>query len=206
MPRSGARTREKIIDAAQVLVYRHGFAASSLDKVIEGAGITKGAFFYHFKSKADLGRALIQRYAERDLAHLEQTIARAEKLSRDPRQQALIFIGLLQEDIEGLPDPPPGCLFTSYLYERSEYPDDVGEIVARTLERWRERVAEKIQEAAAPEPLGGQATPHGLASTLLALIEGGFVLAKAQGDASIMIDLLDQFRAQLEALFDKQDP
>ena len=117
----------------------------SIDKVIDGAEITKGTFFYHFKSKADLGRALIQRYAERDLAHLERTMARAEKLSSDPRQQVLIFVGLLQEDYEELPDPVPGCLFTSYLYERAEYPDDVGEIAMRTFEQWRHRVASKIR-------------------------------------------------------------
>jgi TetR/AcrR family transcriptional repressor of nem operon len=200
MPRSGAKTREKIVDTAQALVYRHGFAASSIDKVIAGAGVTKGTFFYHFKSKADLGRALIQRYAERDLAHLDRTMARAEKLASDPRQQILILIGLLQEDYEDLPNPIPGCLFTSYLYERAEYPDDVADIAARTLEQWRDRVAAKIKQAAGESMPPGQPTPDELASTLLALIEGGFVLAKAQEDATILNNLLDQFRSQLERL------
>jgi len=201
MPRSGAKTREKILDSAQALVYQHGFVATSIDKVIEGAEITKGAFFYHFKCKADLGRALIKRYAERDLAHLDRTMARAEKLSSDPRQQILIFIGLLQEDYEGLPDPVPGCLITSYLYERAEYPEDVAEIAARTFEQWRHRVANKLGEAAEIREFDGRATPNELASTLLALIEGGFVLAKAQGDVNALTGLLGQFRAQLEGLF-----
>jgi TetR/AcrR family transcriptional regulator, transcriptional repressor for nem operon len=201
MPRSGARTREKIVDVTQALVYQHGFAATSIDKVIDGAEITKGAFFYHFKSKADLGRALIQRYAERDLAHLERTMARAEKLSSDPRQQVLIFIGLLQEDYEELPDPVPGCLLTSYLYERAEYPDDVGEIAMRTFEQWRHRVASKTEEAAAINGLPVHVTPDGLAGILLALIEGGFVLAKAERDVKVLTNLLGQFRSQLEQLF-----
>ena len=205
MPRSGKKTRERIVDAAQALVYRHGFAATSVDKVIEGAEITKGAFFYHFKSKADLGRALIQRYADRDLAHLERILARAEKLGSDPRQQALIFIGLLQEVYEELPDPVPGCLFTSYLYEPAAYPDDVAEIARRTLEYWRDRVADKFREAVAVGGMGGRATPEGLATTLVALIEGGFVLAKAQGDVRVLIDLLGQFRAQLEELLTTRD-
>ncbi len=201
MPRSGAKTRERIIDAAEALVYQHGFAATSIDKVIEGAGISKGAFFYHFKSKADLGRTLIQRYAERDLAHLDRTMTRAEKLSSDPRQQVLIFIGLLLEDFESLPDPIPGCLFTSYLYERAEYPDDVVEIAARTFEQWCDRVANKFREAADISGFDGHATPHGLANTLLALIEGGFVLAKAQRNVNVLTELLGQFRSQLEELF-----
>lgn len=201
MPRSGAKTRERIIDSAEALVYRHGFAATSIDKVIEGAGLTKGAFFYHFKSKADLGRTLVQRYADRDLAHLERTLARAEKLSSDPRQQILIFIGLLLEDFEALADPIPGCLFTSYLYERAEYPDDVAEIAAKTLAQWSDGVAGKFEEAFDKFGLDGHATPQGLANTLLALIEGGFVLAKAQQDGKVLSDLLQQFRAQVEGLF-----
>jgi TetR/AcrR family transcriptional repressor of nem operon len=198
MPRSGAKTRERIVDAAEALVYQHGFAATSIDKVIERVGITKGAFFYHFKAKADLGRALIQRYAERDLAHLERTIARTDRLSSDPRQRILIFIGLLQEDFKTLPDPIPGCLFTSYLYESTEYPEDVAEIAEQTFVKWRDRVAGKIEEASKANALVREVPSIGLASTLLALIEGGFVLAKAQRDASVLIDLLDQYRAQIE--------
>ena len=113
----------------------------------------------------------------------------------------MIFIGLLLEDFESLPDPIPGCLFTSYLYERAEYPDDVAEIAARTFEQWCDRVANKFKEAEDIGGFDGRATPHGLASTLLALIEGGFILAKAQRNANVLRELLGQFRLQLEGLF-----
>ncbi len=200
MPRSGAKTREKIIDAAQDLVFRHGFAATSLDKIIEMAGITKGAFFYHFKNKADLGRAMIGRFAERDLAHFERTMARAEKLSADPRQQALIFVGLIMEEFESLPDPVPGCLFTSYLYEPDEYPEDVAEVAADTIGRWRDSFAAKLGQAR--DHAGGARhwSPEGLASMLLAVIEGGYVLAKAGRDASVLAEVLGEYRSYLSSL------
>ena len=213
MPKSGAQTRERIVDAAQALVYRHGFSATSLDKVIEAAGLTKGAFFYHFKSKGDLGRSLIERYAARDLAHFDRVMARAEKLSGDPRQQALIFVGLLQEEFESLPDPIPGCLFTSYIYEPAAYPADVGEIAVRTLDAWRAKFAAKLTEAMKHQPhhgatqghTQGPTAPDTLASMLLALIEGGYVLAKAGRDAGVLIDVLTAYRAYLESLFSGGD-
>ncbi len=120
--------------------------------------------------------------------------------SGEPRQQVSIFIGLLQEDIEAPPDPIPGCPFTSYLYERSEYTDDVAEIAVRAFEQWTARVADKIKEAAEVGGLDGPEAPQGLATTLLATIEGGFVLAKARGDGSVLIILLGQFRARLGGL------
>lgn len=206
MPRSGEKTRRRIVDAAQDLTFENGFAATSIDKVIDRAGITKGAFFYHFRTKHDLGKELIERYAERDFAHLERTIERAEKLSDDPRQQALIFVGLLQEIYEALPDPIPGCLLTSYLYGRDGYPDEVAQLARQAFDRWRDRVADKLDEAAGGQRLAGQTTPNSLATTLLALIEGGYVLAKAHGDGGILVDLLGQFRAQLERALPPSPP
>jgi TetR/AcrR family transcriptional repressor of nem operon len=114
-----------------------------------------------------------------------------------------IFIGLLQDDYEALPDPIPGCLFTSYLYERAEYPDDVAEIATRTLRQWRETVARKIRDASAITSIPKHATPEGLAATLLALIEGGFVIAKAEKNVKALTSLLEHFRLQLEQHFNK---
>ena len=145
MARSGAATRQKLLDAAQALIFDHGFSATSVDKVIERAGVTKGAFFHHFKSKAELGRAVIARHAERDMAHCDRTLARAEKLSGDPLQQALIFVGLLQEEAEELANPVPGCLFASYLYQRLEFPEDVAETTAETLTYWRDAFARTLR-------------------------------------------------------------
>ena len=82
MPKRGPETRDRILDSAEALIMDMGFGSTSIDRVLEGAGVTKGAFFHHFPSKADLGKALVQRYAKRDTELLEVTMARAEKLAR----------------------------------------------------------------------------------------------------------------------------
>jgi len=201
MPRSGAATRERLLDAGEALIYDRGFSATSVDKVIERAGVTKGAFFYHFKSKADLGRAIIRRHADRDMAHCDRTIARAEKLSGDPVQQVLIFVGLLQEEAEALPDPVPGCLFASYLYQRLEYPDDVAEMTAVTLAYWRDAFARKLRDAAEAYPPKAEISAEDLADMLLAVIEGSYVLCKAKGAPDILVRQLGQYRRHLALLF-----
>ena len=48
------RVREKILDNAQKLFNRHGFAAVSIDDVMSAAGLTRGSFYTYFKSKSDL--------------------------------------------------------------------------------------------------------------------------------------------------------
>ena len=48
-------TRERLLRAAKGLVMSKGFAGTSIDDVLKATGLTKGAFFHHFRSKADLG-------------------------------------------------------------------------------------------------------------------------------------------------------
>jgi len=201
MARSGVQTRERLLDAAQGLIFDHGFSATSVDRVIERAGVTKGAFFHHFKTKAELGRAVIQRHAERETAYCDRLLARAERLAGDPLQQVLIFVGLLLEDYEDLRNPVPGCLFASYLYQRLEYPEEVARMTARTLAYWRDAVARKLRQAAAAHPPKAEISPEDLADTLLAVIEGSYVLSKAKSEPAVMLRQLRHYRSHLALLY-----
>src|SRR3546814_13315782 len=116
MARDGSATRTAIMDAAQTLILETGFSAAAIDSIIARAGITKGAFFYHFKSKTDLAHALLERYAANDAAALERPLQRAETLSRDPLQQVMICFGLFEADLAALEVPYPGCLSASLPY------------------------------------------------------------------------------------------
>ena len=46
-------TRQKLLDLAYDSLIRKGFAATSIEELVEAAGITKSGFFYHFKDKRD---------------------------------------------------------------------------------------------------------------------------------------------------------
>ena len=185
MPRSGEATKEKILDATETLVYQHGFAATSLDNVLETAGLTKGAFFYHFKNKAELGRALIERYAVRDVAILEDTMGRAEKLSDDPLQQMLIFIRILKEPMDEMTEPAPGCLFASYTYQPKEFAPEIAEVASETLLKWRISLAEKFAAISETHSIAPPVHFESLADHLLAVIEGSYIISKVFKDPGV---------------------
>ncbi len=201
MTKSGAATRTRILDAAQALVFEHGFAGTSLDSVLARTGLTKGAFFYHFKSKADLGHALIERFAARDIAELDRTLRRAEALSEDPLQQVLIFVGLLKEPLEALSAPAPGCLFAAYLYQPGEFAPEVTAVAATTLGEWRRRLSEKFAAVAARHPPARPVDPDALADHLTVTVEGAYILSKAFGDAGLPARQIALYRRYLEDLF-----
>ncbi len=64
MSRNPVQTRLSILNAAGNLFSRHGYCATSLDDILNAAGITKGAFYHYFKSKEDLCAALLEEAVE----------------------------------------------------------------------------------------------------------------------------------------------
>ena len=49
--------KDKLLDAALTVIRTKGYSATTVDDLCVSAGVTKGAFFHHFKSKEDLGVA-----------------------------------------------------------------------------------------------------------------------------------------------------
>ena len=205
MPRDGTATRTKIMDAAQTLVLDQGFAASSVDSVIEAAGITKGTFFYHFKTKSDLALALIDRYAAADAAHLDGDLARAEDLARDPLQQMLVFIGLLKEEMAGLNEPFPGCLYASFCYEAGLFDETTLSGISDALLYWRKKLSPKFQAIIENYPPRHPVEPNELTDLLLSIFEGSFIMGKSLKDPMISAVQLGHFRNYIELLFESQD-
>jgi TetR/AcrR family transcriptional repressor of nem operon len=206
LPRDGTITRKAIMDAAQALILETGYSAASVDAVIGRAGITKGAFFYHFKSKAELALALVQRDADTDAAHLQSVLDRAEALSRDPLQQLLICIGLYEEETSQLTAPYPGCLYASFIYEAQLFDDATMKVVREVFSHWTARISAKLEAAMAMYPPRLPVDIRTLAEMSLALAEGAFILSKVQRDPAALAAQWRHYRNYLELLFSPQIP
>jgi TetR/AcrR family transcriptional repressor of nem operon len=201
MPKDGTLTRERILDAAYALILERGYAGMSLDKVITQVGITKGAFFYHFKSKNDLAVALLQRFDAADKATLEASRARAEKLSRDPLQQLLIFIGLFEEMFEGLSEPYPGCLYASYIYELQQFDAGTVQTIRDSFLGWRALLKDKFDAVVAQYQARLEVDTTSLADMFTVVIEGAFITSKALDEPQVVPAQLRHFRNYIELLF-----
>ena len=116
-PRSkGERTRDRILDLTYDSVIRKGFAATSIEELVEAAGSTKSGFFYHFKDKTDLAHRLIERYTEENRRFLDDMTSRARELSEDPLHSFLIFLKLYAEAMAELVETHPGCMVATVTF------------------------------------------------------------------------------------------
>jgi TetR/AcrR family transcriptional repressor of nem operon len=201
MPRDGTITRNRIMDVAQGMVLDVGLSGTSVEKVIDQAGVTKGTFFYHFKTKHDLAAALIERYADQDEHHFNDAMAKAEQLARDPLQQLLIFLGLFIEMTEQLEEPFPGCLYASYCYQSGAISEQTMAQVERMMHFWRRRLAAKIEEVTVLYPPRIPVENHQVADHVLASFEGAFILSKLMKEAKLASEQLVQCRNYIELLF-----
>ena len=190
------------MDAAEGLILDFGFGSTTVDAVVEGAGVTKGAFFHYFATKSDLAHAIVKRYAERDAEHLEKTLARAERLSRDPLQQLLIAVGLFEEQMDALTEPFPGCLFASYCYQSQLFDAQTLAIGRESMHLWRDRITHKLREVSERHTPRLDVDLDSLADMLLTIFEGAFVLSRTLDDARLVARQLAHYRSYLELLFD----
>ncbi|MCG7912297.1 MAG: TetR/AcrR family transcriptional regulator [Candidatus Thiodiazotropha weberae] len=201
MPRDGTITRNKIMDIAQQMVLNVGLTGTSVDKVIDEAGVTKGTFFYHFKTKHDLAAALIERYADQDQHHFHDYMAKAEQLARDPLQQLLIFIGLFIEMTEQLEDPFPGCLYAAYCYQSGAISKDVMSRIEEMMHFWRDQLSHKLKAVNQLYTPQLPVTHTQVADHLLTTFEGAFVLSKVMNEPKLASEQLIQCRNYLELLY-----
>lgn len=205
MNRNPGSTRTKIMNAAQSLILANGFGGTTVDAIKDKAGVSKGAFFHHFSSKADLGHALVKRYADADAEHLEGTLNKAEGLSEDPLQQLLIFVKLFEQEMETLEEPFPGCMYASYLQQSGLFDEPILEIIRESMLKWRSRVSEKLEEVVEKHPPKQNVDLESLADMLLVVFEGAFILSKSVNEAKTVSRQLAHYHNYLKLLFEEKE-
>ncbi len=201
MSRRGEETRQRILDATQDLTLRRGFGATSIDLIIESAGLTKGAFFYHFSNKNDLARALVERFAKHEETLTTEFTEKAERLARDPLQQLLLFVGLFEELFRETEESHPGCLFATFCYESELNDEHTNEIVRSSILAAREMMIEKLNRVIESRPPKVDFDVEAVADLYTGIFEGAFVLARTLEDPGLIARQLAEYRRYLELLF-----
>ncbi|MCB1790872.1 MAG: TetR/AcrR family transcriptional regulator [Gammaproteobacteria bacterium] len=163
MPRSGAKTRDTIIVAANTLFYRFGIKATSLDAIAERAGVTKRTVYYHFRSKDDL---IAEYLATRDQPNLEAFQAWFEQARGTlPERVRAIFDGVAETIGHAR---WRGCGFQRTVGELANKPGHPAFKVAsahkKRVESW---LAYEFQQRGVPHP-------EDIACQVTLLLEGAF--------------------------------
>jgi len=194
-------TRKKILDVAEEAVLVKGFDATSIDEIVASAEITKSGFFYHFRDKNALARALIERHIEVENQLFDDLFARARDLSDDPLQSVLIGLKLLAELIENMPDGHPGCIVATAAYQDRLFDSDVREVNRRAVLGWRRRFRTMFDAVAGCYPMNDPVDLDHLSDMVSSVIEGGIIMSRAVGEPQITAQQIMLLRSYIKLLF-----
>ena len=163
-------TADRILDVAEELVQTRGVNGMSYADISARLGITKASLHYHFASKSDLVRALIQRYARRFFAQLATIDEGETDAAARLRGYAQVYGGVLARGRMCL----CGMLASDYATLSSEAQTEV----ARFFERNTEWLSQVIADGVRDGQLAEGTAPEDAAETLLAGLQGAILVSR----------------------------
>ncbi|MGJ8559359.1 MAG: TetR/AcrR family transcriptional regulator [Litorimonas sp.] len=189
--------REKLLIAARDMIRQKGFSATTVDKLCQDAGVTKGAFFHHFKTKEDLGVAVANFWsdttsvlfadaayhsAETPLARILAYIDFRKSIMSGEIAEWTCLVGTLSQEIyETSPAIRAACEASIFGH-------------AATLTKDFEAA---LNDLSSPPALPAKS----YALHTQAVLQGAFILAKASGDQSVAHDSIDHLKRYIQLTF-----
>lgn len=192
-------TKLRLLEAAQSLMLKKGFTATTVDEICADARLTKGSFFHYFKTKEDLGRQVLDHYRSSTQARL-QTAPFVEIEDPFLRLHGYLdlFVALARQ-----PAIEKSCLFGNFAQEIATTHPSLRETCAEGFAFWRDQIASELEEARSVHTPAVDFDSGGVADHFIAIYEGSLILAKARQDPRVIEQGVEHFRRYLDVLFGK---
>ena len=164
-----ASAKDKLLETALALFYRDGFHATGIDRILAEAGVSKMTLYKYFPSKEDLILGVLELRDRRFRDWMETRVA---QLAQAPAERLLAVFDAASEWFAQ--DGFHGCLFINATAEFGDAASPVRRAAAHhkaLMADWLARIAEAA----------GARDAHGLAQTLMLVLEGAVVTAQVSG-------------------------
>ena len=190
----GAATRDQILNAAARLIHVQGYQSTSLDDVLRESGVGKGNFYYYFKSKEDLGYAIIDRITQ---GFVERSLGPAfADASADPVEQIHGFLDRVLE-AQRQRKCVGGCVMGNLAAELSDVHEGFRQRLAGIFDVWRTHLAEAVSRGQARGRLRADMDASRVAQFLVAGLEGSMLLSKVTKDITVMERCVEELKRHL---------
>lgn len=190
-------SKTKLLNAALHVIRAKGYAATTVDDICHAAGVTKGSFFHHFKSKDELALSAAAYWG----TMTERFFASAPyHQSQDPLERLLGYVDFRGKILQGeLPDYT--CLLGTLVQETYATHPDIRAACDKGLST---HIAELTRDVEAAKRRYAPDAPWSAESVgyfIQSVLQGAFIFAKAKQSPEVVRESLAHLRRYLESLF-----
>ncbi len=189
--------RQRLLEAARDTIRAKGFAATTVDDLCRAAEVTKGAFFHHFDSKESLGVAAAEFWADTTSVLFADA---PYHVPADPLDRVLAYVAFRKAIITGA-TAEFTCLAGTMIQETYGTSDAIREACGRAILDHAATLVADIEAARKKHGITADWTAESLARHTQAVLQGGFVLAKAGDDAELARQSVDHLDRYIRLLF-----
>jgi TetR/AcrR family transcriptional repressor of nem operon len=192
------QSKTKLLDAAIKVVRTKGYNATRVEDVCAEAGVTKGSFFHHFKTKDDLALAAMEHWK----AAAGDLFANAPyHRAADPLDRVLAYLDFRKTILTG--DLPEFTCFAGTIVQETYATNPQLRAACESSISGHAKTLEADFAAAILKyGVAGGITAASLARHTQCVIQGCFILAKATGSAAVAAESIDHLRRYLTLLFE----
>lgn len=199
-PATDSRTR--LLDAAMLVIRTRGYAGTTVDDICRAAGVTKGSFFHHFKSKDELAVATVEHFS----TMADGLFATAPyHQADDPLDRLLGYVDFRAEILIGqLPEFT--CLLGTLVQETYDTHPDIRAACDRGMSSHVAELTRDVALAKARHVPDAPWTPESVGYFIQSVLQGAFIFAKAKQGTQVARDSLAHLRRYLSVLFHQEGP
>jgi TetR/AcrR family transcriptional repressor of nem operon len=190
-------SRTKLLDAALDVFRAKGYSATRVEDICAAAGLTKGSFFHHFKTKDELAIAAADRWSV-VTGELFRNAGYHEPA--DPVDRVLGYLEFRKQLLRGSLAEYT-CLLGTLIQEVYDTNPPIRRACEQSLSSHVATLVGDIEAAKAAHARGATWSAEGLALHMQAVIQGSFIIAKAHYGADPAAESIDHLRRYVAGLF-----
>jgi AcrR family transcriptional regulator len=201
--RNPEQTRRRLLEAASHEIHRNGFQSASLDRILKKAGVTKGALYHHFPSKAALGLAVVNEVVA---GKIRSNWVMPLGCCDDPITAIRTVLAGSLKDLEN-DYMALGCALNNLAQEMSPINEDFRDCCGEVFGEWRGGFADVLRNGQVRGLVRPDIDPESAATFLVAAVEGTVGMMKnAQSfePGRQSLEMLDAFLESLRPQAPKQ--
>lgn len=189
--------KSKIINAAKQIMILRGYKATTVDEIIQQAGVAKGSFYHAFKSKEELAIAALIDYKEKGW---ELVTKGSYQNIEDPVMKAIAFVQYLEDKSTEIWQH--GCLLGSITVEISDSYPLILNTIDQLFGEYEKAMAIIFNQALRARKIR-KVSGRELGQQLMVVVEGAIISAKSHSEPKLLADSIAHFKRYLEYILEK---